>query len=102
MTTILLLLCFGVIAGSCLVGAAGKLPLFTVERWVSSTPLTVEALRGKVVLLDIWEYTIGDRSHRTSDGGVDGPTTARGVSVERGASLVITSSYSTKQACIDC
>jgi hypothetical protein len=27
------------------------------------------------------------RGHRTSDGGVDGPTTARGVSVERGASL---------------
>jgi hypothetical protein len=39
------------------VGAAGRLPAFTVERWVNSPPLTVEALRGKVVLLDIWEYT---------------------------------------------
>ena len=57
MKTILPLLCLGVVAGSCLVGAAGKLPAFTVERWVNSRPLTVEALRGKVVLLDIWEYT---------------------------------------------
>src|SRR4026208_2355928 len=57
MKTILPLLFFGVVAASCLVGAAGKLPAFTVERWVNSTPLTVEALRGKVVLLDIWEYT---------------------------------------------
>jgi thiol-disulfide isomerase/thioredoxin len=56
MKTILLLF-FVVLAGSCLVGAAGKLPAFTVERWVNSPPLTVEALRGKVVLLDIWEYT---------------------------------------------
>jgi hypothetical protein len=54
MKTILPLLFFGVVAGSCLVGAAGKLPAFTVERWVNSTPLTVEALCGKVVLLDIW------------------------------------------------
>ena len=57
MKTILPLLCFGVVAGSCLVGAAGKLPSFKVERWVNSMPLTVEALRGKVVLLDVWEYT---------------------------------------------
>jgi len=57
MKTILPLLVFGVFAGSCLVGAAGKLPAFRVERWVNSTPLTVEALRGKVVLVDIWEYT---------------------------------------------
>ena len=51
------LLFFTVVAGSCLVGAAGKLPDFKVERWVNSTPLTAEALRGKVVLVDIWEYT---------------------------------------------
>ena len=57
MKPILPLLLFGVVAGSCLVSAAGKLPAFKVERWVNSTPLTVEALRGKVVLLDIWEYT---------------------------------------------
>ena len=57
MKTILPLLLFGVLAGSCLVGAAGKLPAFRVERWVNSMPLTVEALRGKVVLIDVWEYT---------------------------------------------
>ena len=57
MKTSLPLLFFGVLAGSVLVGAAGKLPVFTVERWVNSMPLTVDALRGKVVLLDIWEYT---------------------------------------------
>jgi thiol-disulfide isomerase/thioredoxin len=27
------------------------------QRWVNSTPLTAEALRGKVVLVDFWEYT---------------------------------------------
>ena len=37
--------------------AAGALPAFTVERWVNSTPLTAEMLRGKVVLVDFWEYT---------------------------------------------
>ena len=40
-----------------LVSAAGKLPAFKVERWVNSAPLTAEALRGKVVLIDFWEYT---------------------------------------------
>jgi len=57
MRSILLLLFLGVLAGVRLVGAAGKLPGFTVERWVNSMPLTAEALRGKVVLLDFWEYT---------------------------------------------
>ena len=57
MKTILPLLFFGVIAGSCLVGAAGKLPAFTAERWVNSAPLTAAGLRGKVVLVDVWEYT---------------------------------------------
>ena len=33
------------------------LPDFTVERWVNSAPLTADALRGKVVLVDFWEYT---------------------------------------------
>jgi hypothetical protein len=28
-----------------------------VERWANSPPLTAEALRGKVVLIDVWEYT---------------------------------------------
>lgn len=57
MRSILPLLFAGVLVGACLVDAAGKLPAFTVERWVNSMPLTAEALRGKVVLLDIWEYT---------------------------------------------
>jgi thiol-disulfide isomerase/thioredoxin len=39
------------------VGAASSLPAFKVERWVNSAPLTAEALRGKVVLVDVWEYT---------------------------------------------
>src|SRR5215510_13293742 len=38
-------------------GAAVGLPAFRVERWVNSTPLTAEQLRGKVVLVDVWEYT---------------------------------------------
>jgi hypothetical protein len=57
MKSILPLLFVGIVVGSCLVAAAGKLPAFKVERWVNSAPLTVETLRGKVVLLDIWEYT---------------------------------------------
>ena len=57
MKSILPLLFVGIVVGSCLVDAAGTLPAFRVERWVNSAPLTVEALRGKVVLLDIWEYT---------------------------------------------
>ncbi|WP_406046093.1 redoxin domain-containing protein [Micromonospora sp. NBC_00898] len=34
-----------------------RIPQFTVERWVNSPPLTPEALHGRVVLVDIWEYT---------------------------------------------
>ena len=37
--------------------AAGSLPAFRVERWVNSTPLVADTLRGKVVLVDFWEYT---------------------------------------------
>ena len=33
------------------------LPPITVERWVNSPPLTPDDLRGRVVLVDIWEYT---------------------------------------------
>jgi thiol-disulfide isomerase/thioredoxin len=33
------------------------IPNFTVERWVNSAPLTADALSGKVVLVDFWEYT---------------------------------------------
>src|SRR5262245_2584198 len=41
-------------------GAAGTtrdMPAFTVERWVNSPALTPDMLRGKVVLVDVWEYT---------------------------------------------
>jgi len=50
-------LMLGVIGAPGLAGAAGDMPAFKVERWVNSTPLTPEALRGKVVLVDFWEYT---------------------------------------------
>jgi hypothetical protein len=55
MKTILPLLFLGVVAGSCLVGAAANLPVFKVERWVNSAPLTAAGLRGKVVLVDVWD-----------------------------------------------
>jgi len=51
------ILCLGVIAASCLASAASNLPSLKAERWVNSPPLTAEALRGKVVLVDFWEYT---------------------------------------------
>jgi thiol-disulfide isomerase/thioredoxin len=57
MRGILMFLLLGVAAGSGFAGAARQLPAFKVERWVNSTPLTAEALRGKVVLVDFWEYT---------------------------------------------
>ena len=57
MRAILLLLFAGIVVGSSLVGAAAKLPTLKAERWVNSAPLTAEKLRGKVVLVDIWEYT---------------------------------------------
>ena len=50
-------LVLGVIGAPVLAGASGDMPAFKVERWVNSTPLTPEALRGKVVLVDFWEYT---------------------------------------------
>jgi thiol-disulfide isomerase/thioredoxin len=33
------------------------MPRFLVDRWVNSPPLQPEGLRGKVVLVDFWEYT---------------------------------------------
>jgi len=47
----------GVVAVSCLASAATNLPSLKAERWVNSPPLAAEALRGKVVLVDFWEYT---------------------------------------------
>ena len=47
----------GVVAVSCLASAAGNQPSLKAERWVNSLPLAAETLRGKVVLVDFWEYT---------------------------------------------
>jgi len=44
-------------AGADAATAAGDMPAFKVERWVNSPPLTADMLRGKVVLVDFWEYT---------------------------------------------
>ena len=57
MRTILPLLVASIVAGSCLAGAASRLPALKAQRWVNSAPLTPEGLRGKVVLVDVWEYT---------------------------------------------
>jgi len=38
-------------------GATADMPALAVERWVNSPPLTPDMLRGKVVLVDFWEYT---------------------------------------------
>jgi thiol-disulfide isomerase/thioredoxin len=37
--------------------AAGEMPPLKASRWVNSPALTPEALRGKVVLVDFWEFT---------------------------------------------
>ena len=49
----------GVALGAGAASAAGEMdvPAFKVERWVNSGPLTADTLRGKVVLVDFWEYT---------------------------------------------
>jgi Thioredoxin like C-terminal domain/AhpC/TSA family len=57
MRAILLLIFAGIVVGSSVAGAANRLPAFKPERWVNSAPLTAEGLRGKVVLVDLWEYT---------------------------------------------
>jgi hypothetical protein len=57
MRTILPFLVASIVAGSCLAGAASRLPALKAKRWVNSVPLTSEGLHGKVVLVDVWEYT---------------------------------------------
>ena len=57
MRATLILIVLGVVAGSSFSSAATKLSFAKLERWVNSPPLTPEALRGKVVLIDFWEYT---------------------------------------------
>jgi len=47
----------GVATTAGLANAASQMPELKANRWVHSAPLTPEALRGKVVLVDIWEYT---------------------------------------------
>ena len=49
---------FGAAIAAGTAGAAtGGMPGFKVERWMNSPPLTADMLRGKVVLVDFWEYT---------------------------------------------
>ena len=57
MRAILSLLFLAVVAGSGIASAASNLPALKATRWVNSAPLTPETLRGKVVLIDFWEYT---------------------------------------------
>ena len=57
MRNVLPLLFLGLVAGAGPVDAASEMPAFKAERWVNSAPLSAEALRGKVVLVDVWEYT---------------------------------------------
>jgi len=56
-SAILPLLLLGVTARADFAMAASKIPVLNATRWVNSTPLTPEALRGKVVLVDFWEFT---------------------------------------------
>ena len=57
MMKVALLVSLGSVAASCLASAASNLPPLRAERWVNSPPLSAEALRGNVVLVDFWEYT---------------------------------------------
>jgi len=51
------LLLLGITAGPGFAIAAGEMPPLNADRWVNSPPLTPEGLRGKVVLVDFWEFT---------------------------------------------
>jgi len=57
MIRVAVLVSLGAVAASCPASAASSLPPLRAERWVNSPPLTSEGLRGKVVLVDFWEYT---------------------------------------------
>jgi thiol-disulfide isomerase/thioredoxin len=57
MMKLALLVGLGAVATSCVASAASNLPPLRAERWVNSPPLSADALRGKVVLVDLWEYT---------------------------------------------
>jgi len=55
--TIMPLLLFGATGSPGLAIVAGEMPPLNATRWVNSSPLTPEALRGKVVLVNFWEFT---------------------------------------------
>ena len=57
MRAVMPFLFLGATAAPGLAIAASEMPPLKAERWVNSAPLTPEALRGKVVLVDFWEYT---------------------------------------------
>jgi hypothetical protein len=57
MMKVALLVSVGAVAASCLASAASNLPPLRAERWVNSSPLSADALRAKVVLVNFWEYT---------------------------------------------
>jgi hypothetical protein len=44
----------GAYAQALRIGAAA--PDFAGGPWINSTPLTIEALRGRVILVDFWTY----------------------------------------------
>jgi hypothetical protein len=54
---ILPLLFLGVTGSPGVAMAASEMPALNPARWVNSPPLTPEALRGRVVLVDFWEFT---------------------------------------------
>ena len=56
-TAAILPLVLFVVANPYVIRAASSLPPLNAERWVNSAPLTPKALKGKVVLVDVWEYT---------------------------------------------
>jgi hypothetical protein len=47
----------GPAVGAAAASAISNMPAFKVERCANSTPLTPNMLRGKIVLVDVWEYT---------------------------------------------
>jgi thiol-disulfide isomerase/thioredoxin len=57
MKSLLSFLVLGLAATPTVAEAARKMPPFKVERWLNSAPLTPEVMQGKVVLIDVWEYT---------------------------------------------
>jgi hypothetical protein len=52
-----LLITLSAVWAACLAGASSFLPPLHADRWVNSPQLDAQALRGKVVLVDFWEYT---------------------------------------------